>query len=356
MVVATEPPALARIDGLDVARALAFAGMLLAHYTRPIPGRGDPAWLASVVNVANGRAAPLFCVLLGLGAGILSRGGTRNWVLVRRGVVLFAIGIAVWPYIDEVYLILPHYGVLLALLPIARLVPTRGLLPLAGAAFAVPAAIVALVDDHGLRATPQPDSYGELFEGTYLVRELSWGGGYPLVGWAGFALVGLWCSRQDLRRRSTVIGLLAGGVVVTALQPVLNVAFEGLDGNTANPDARGWSAFLDTSAHSNMTAWYVSSSATAVAVIALCLLVVPRARTILTPVRDLGRMALTAYLGHLWLGVAVVFDWRHDELPTLDTQLGVAALTLCGFVLGAFAWSRVFPRGPLEAVVRTVAR
>ncbi|MGI8810800.1 MAG: hypothetical protein ACR2KK_23755 [Acidimicrobiales bacterium] len=60
-----------RLAGIDAARALAFGGMLLAHFAasrRPT----DPGWLKAVDNAADGRAAPLFCLLLGVGAGLLA--------------------------------------------------------------------------------------------------------------------------------------------------------------------------------------------------------------------------------------------------------------------------------------------
>jgi uncharacterized membrane protein len=101
-----------RLDGIDVARALAFAGMVLAHYVGPL-GATDPGWLRGLTRVADGRAAPLFCVLLGVSAGILAARGTPDHLFVARGLLLFALGLLIWPGVDWVYLILPHYGVLL---------------------------------------------------------------------------------------------------------------------------------------------------------------------------------------------------------------------------------------------------
>ncbi|MGH9285129.1 MAG: heparan-alpha-glucosaminide N-acetyltransferase domain-containing protein, partial [Acidimicrobiales bacterium] len=132
-----------RLIGIDAARALAFGGMLLAHFATPVRP-GEPGWLQVLDNAADGRAAPLFCLLLGLGAGILARRGDRDPVLVKRGLVLFAIGTAVWPYADRVYLVLPHYGLLLAAVPLLRRLPAQALLAAAGAAFLAPSAIVAV--------------------------------------------------------------------------------------------------------------------------------------------------------------------------------------------------------------------
>ena len=153
-----------RLTGIDAARALAFGGMLLAHFAFSRPGSGDPGWLQALDHVADGRAAPLFCLLLGVGAGLLAARGTSDAAFARRGLVLLGLGLAVWPLVDRVYLILPHYGILLALFPLVRRLPTRWLLPAAGAAFLLPSLVVTTFGDLGLRAGGQPSTYAEVLD------------------------------------------------------------------------------------------------------------------------------------------------------------------------------------------------
>lgn len=334
MSVLTAPRTSTRLAGIDAARALAFGGMLLAHFassTRPT----DPGWLQALDNAADGRAAPLFCLLLGVGAGLLAARGTSDGAFVRRGLVLFGLGLAVWPHVDRVFLILPHYGILLALFPLVRRLPTRWLLPAAGAAFLLPSAVVATVGDLGLRAGGQPSTYAEVLDLPAVLGGILWTGGYPIVGWAGFVLVGAWLVRLPLRRAGTQWGLLAGSLAVAATQPLV-------DGP----------AFLDSAAHSNQTAWYVLASATAVAVVAACLLLGVRAQVIV----PLGQMALSAYLAHLLLGEALVFPWLERAEPALATQMAVAAAVFAGLALAARAWRAGHRRGPVETVVRALAR
>ncbi len=345
-----------RLAGLDVARALAFAGMLLAHFAwsrQP----GDPGWLAALDGAADGRAAPLFCVLLGVGSGLLVARGTRDIVLVRRGLALFALGLLLWPQVGLVYLVLPHYGLLLALIPLLRRVPTRWMLPLAGVAFLVPAAVAAVLDDHALRGSPQPSSYGDLLDVGELARNLLWTGGYPLVGWVGFALVGLWLSRQQLGDRAVQGRLFAGGVLVMALQPLLALIAVQLGGIADRRGAGGLSGFFDGVAHSNRTAWYVLASATAVAVIAACLL----ATNLFdgpgwTPLIRLGQLALTVYVAHLLLGRYLVWDWLARARPPLTHEVGLVAAVFVAFAACAVLWRCRWRRGPMEAALRAVSR
>lgn len=131
-----------------MASALAFAGMLLAHFAFAPPA--SPGWLRAVDAAADGRAAPLFCVLAGVGAGLLSVRG-RDREVVARGLVLVAVGFLVWPYVQTIALILPHYGVLLVAVPLLQRLPTKALLPSALVAFLVPTVAGAFVADDRLR-------------------------------------------------------------------------------------------------------------------------------------------------------------------------------------------------------------
>jgi len=334
-----------RLLGIDVARAVAFAGMAFAHFAGASTP-GDPGWLQALDNVADGRAAPLFCMLLGLGAGILSARGTPDRLVVRRGLVLLALGLAIWPVVDRVYLILPHYGVLLLLVPLFRRLPTGWLLPAAVALFLVPSAITALVDDHGMRLAEQPDRYLDLLDPWFLVRHLVWTGGYPLVGWAGFVLVGLYVARQRLGEPAVQRRLLVGGAAVAALQPLAAAALSATSGGR-------WPELLDGTAHSNRTAWYVVASGSAVAAIGLCLILVRRG-TPAVALAPLGRLALSAYLLHLLLGIRV-WEWRDTDAPSLASQMVAATAVVAVLGVGAALWARRLPRGPAEMVVRAVS-
>ena len=334
-----------RLGGIDVARALAFGGMLLAHFA--VSSDADPVWLRTIDDVADGRAAPLFCVLLGLGSGLLLARGRTGPTLVRRGAALLVLGLLIWPLVPEVFVILPHYGVLLALVALLARLPDRALLPAAGLAFLLPSIVVGTIGDGGLRAGGQPDSHAELLDVPEVVAGLTWTGGYPLVGWVGFVLVGLWLARQALGSRRVQARLVLVGAAVAALQPLAGVMRDG----TSDPLA---SALLDSAAHSNQLAWYVLASASAVAAIGACLLVTARHAALLRPVARLGQVMLSAYLLHLGIGMWLVWDW-HDGGPSLAAQVLVVIAVFFAFAIAADRWVRGRRRGPVEALLRAVA-
>jgi uncharacterized membrane protein YeiB len=334
---------------------VAFAGMLLAHYVWP-HRRGEPGWLLAIDAGADGRAAPLFCVLLGVSAGLLVARGTRDRVFVRRGIALFCLGLIIWPYVGRVYLILPHYGVLLAVVPLLRRFSNRVLLVGAAVAFIAPSVVAAVVDGHRLRAGVQPTSYGALLDVGSLARALLWTGAYPLVGWVGFVLVGLWLARQRLGERTVQLRLLGMGVAVTLLQPVLAWAATALGGNEHLASAGGMATFFDGRAHTNRAAWYLLGMATATAVLAAGLLVASRpALGWRRPLVCLGQLGLTAYLVHLALGRQIIWGWNDRSSPSVAAQMGVAVLVLAGLALAATVWRMWFRRGPVEGMLRAVS-
>jgi uncharacterized membrane protein YeiB len=349
------PPPTRRLIGLDLARATAFAGMLLAHYVAP-HRPGESGWLLAVDAAADGRAAPLFCVLLGIGAGLLIARGTADRVLVRRGVALFVLGLAIWPYFGRVYLILPHYGLLLAVVPLLRRLSNRGLLVGAALAFTVPALVAAAIDGHHLRAGAQPTSYGDLLDVADLARVLLWTGGYPLVGWVGFVLVGLWLARQPLGDRSVQLRLLLVGAGIALLQPVLAWIHTGLGEESTPTAAGGLGTFFDGQAHSNRTAWYVLGTATALAVLGAALLLTSHAATRWhRPLVCLGQLALSAYVAHLLVGRQLVWAWNDRSQPSVAVQMAVLGVVLVTFAALATMWRSRYRRGPLEGLLRAVS-
>jgi hypothetical protein len=260
-------PAGRRLVGVDVARASPSRDA--ARPLRHLP-RWRPGWLEAVDDVADGRAAPLFCVLLGLGAGLLLARGRTDATLLGRGAALFVLGLLLWPLVPEVFVILPHHGILLALVVLLRRLPAQALLPAAALAFVVPSLVVAAVGSDDLRSGGQPDSYADLLDVPDVVAGLVWTGATRSSGGPASSLVGLLLARLPLADRSVQRRLVVVGAVVGGLQPLAAAAW-------ARSSEPLTSALLDSRAHSNQLAWYVLASATAVAVIGACLLVADRA-------------------------------------------------------------------------------
>jgi len=170
-------------------------------------------------------------------------------------------------------------------------------------------------------------------------------GRLSLVGWVGFVVVGLWLARRRLSDRAVQLRLLAAGTAVVLTQPLLAAAASALGADPRLEHAGGLGTLFDGRAHSNRTAWYLLGTATAVVVLALCLLATTAAgaerwRRVRLPLVLLGRL--------------VVWNWNDDTEPAISTQLAVVVLVVAAFAATASLWRRRFRRGPVETVLRAI--
>ena len=129
-----------RVAGYDLARALAFLGMVFINYWALVEDpNACPAWLVAILNNIQGRSAATFVVLAGIGLSLLSRRAylkhdtagiaADRAVLLGRASFFFIIGMihsTVWPA-D----ILHFYGIYLAIGAFLLSSPNRRLWALA---------------------------------------------------------------------------------------------------------------------------------------------------------------------------------------------------------------------------------
>ncbi|WP_182045967.1 heparan-alpha-glucosaminide N-acetyltransferase domain-containing protein [Curtobacterium sp. ME26] len=345
-----------RLQGVDVARALALLGMMAAH----IGGIADEVdwsdpgtWSA----VAHGRPSTLFAVLAGVSVGLTSGRtsppGPPAIGLVRarlavRAIVVVAIGLALMALETPIYVILPTYGALfLLVLPVLRVRPVW--LVLLAVVCAVVSPLVAI-------------AVAPLYAGAG-TWEVQLGLVYPVVTFLAYVLVGLAVARVGLEARRAQVALLASGTVVAAaayavgnaLAPVpasTGLAFPGVpyapDGSS--PSAALAQLFLSPRDHSSSIVDVVGTAGIAVAVVALCTLLVDgRGRTVARiayPLAAVGSMPLTVYAGHI-----VVIAC----LPGYPDSGAAWAWFAIGSVLFAMTWRAFLGRGPLERLVAWVA-
>ncbi|MFB9650188.1 heparan-alpha-glucosaminide N-acetyltransferase domain-containing protein [Curtobacterium pusillum] len=345
-----------RLQGVDVARALALLGMMATHVggiADQVDWTDPGTWAA----IAHGRSSSLFAVLAGVSIGLTSGRATppgppvigriRGRLAVRAAVVV-AVGLLLMALQTPVYVILPTYGVLFLLaIPVLRVRP-RWLVVIA-AACAVLSPVVAL----GI--VPLYTDAG--------MWEVQLGLVYPVVTFLAYVLVGLAVARWGVARRRQVALLASGTVVAVVAYVVGNVlapvpvdasqAFPGVPyaGQGSSPAQALAQLFLSPRDHSSSIVDVVGTSGVAVAVIALCTLLFDgrgrTARRMAFPLAALGSMPLTVYAGHLVV-LAVLPGY-----PDSGSAWGWFAV---GSVLFATAWRTFLGRGPLERLTARLTR
>ena len=328
-----------RLFGVDTARGLALLGMFVAH-----------TYFVGGEKIVDGRSAIPFATVAGVSLGLLSGrahpplGVERirpRLVILARGAALVVIGVALTMLLNPpIAVILDYYGFAFIVLLSVLFLPRAVLIGLAVLLAFVAPPIVGLITG-AVEFEQIPDAV-QLF-----ARWLFYGE-YPMFVWFAFLLAGLILARSDLANRLTAgIAIVAG-----TLSAVLGYgAAQFIPGVTA-------------SAHSDSTAEVFGSGGVAIAVIGLLSLLdsasgigerVSRVlRFVLAPVAAAGAMALTLYTAHAIL-LAIVRNLSMHQgrwempgwvLPTL----------IIGSLVIATLWRRFVGIGPLEALLRALAR
>lgn len=331
----------ARIDGLDVARAIAVLGMVGAHVGND-GERADSsdgwAWLA----VTHGFPSALFAVLAGVSMTLMltergslavpdvhARGLARTRVRIAvRAAILVVMGALLVVLGTPVVVILANLGVMFVLaLPLLQ---WRTEMLLVGA--------FGFVVAGGWLARSAHEVASGVGLAQFPLISTLWAEHYPALAWMAYIMVGLVIGRLALRRASVAWWLMGWGGVVTVLA-------RGVGWGAGDAQVDPW---LTTEPHSYSPVEMASNIGVASAVIGLSLLGarwLPRA---LWPLRAVGSMALTLYVAHL-IVIAVVGDamvWEPSNM---------AFVVLCAALVAfACAWRAWAGQGPLERLL-TVA-
>lgn len=200
-----------RVVALDIARGIAVLGMAAAH-TAALPGElrwDDPSTWGDLVN---GRSSILFAVLAGISIAIMT-GRTRipagaelahaRLRLVARGLVIFAIGLALELLGTSIAVILTFYGAVYAVAVLfIGMRASRVLIWAAALAVAGPALVAGLM---ALALSSYGSGIAFILDGTY-----------SIIVWTALMLAGLALGRLDVtRRRTAALALVAGVVLCT---------------------------------------------------------------------------------------------------------------------------------------------
>jgi uncharacterized membrane protein YeiB len=339
-----------RVTGLDVARALAVFGMLGAHFGAVAADVDFPP--SSWLGVVNGRSSILFATLAGVSIALLS-GRTvvpagvdlvraRTRILVRAAWV-FAIGVTLEALDTQINVILGVYGLLFVLaLPFLRW-PPRRLLIAAGllAVLAPPAQLLFAVAAQAAGLDQSPPV------------QLAVTGPYPALVWWTFILVGMAVGRSDLGSPRVQARLLAAGATLAALGYGAGwlttrwwgqaVTAQGWFDGPVPPRTLSLTWLSGAAPHSGTTFEVLGSVGVALVVIAGCLGVAERLRTLTFPLEAVGSMALTAYAGSI-VAAAGVID---ADTGSNWTWLAIVTVT----VVLVTGWRLTLGQGPLERLL-----
>lgn len=330
-----------RLIGLDIARFLAFAGMVLVNFRIVAGGEGASEFADLLPLVLEGRAAALFVVLAGIG---ISLADISTRVLIRRGLFLFAIGLLnmlIFPA-D----ILHYYGIyFLCIIPLLHKPPKTLLLYAAGITLVAFIALLALDYDAGWNWITY--EYTDFWSVTGFLRNLFYNGWHPVFPWLTFLLFGMFLGRFSLYWRNVQVLMIAFGVGTYWVLSYLSdqIALQGSD-----------LAFITNTTPIPPSPFYVlSACGSSAAVIGIILFLTPIAKRLRIGemLAVTGRQSLTLYVAHIVIGMGIMdaMGWVNGPLmPMQVLNYSLGFILVC--IIYANLWRRVAKRGPLELIMR----
>ncbi|MDX1905440.1 MAG: heparan-alpha-glucosaminide N-acetyltransferase domain-containing protein [Bacteroidia bacterium] len=352
-----------RIPGFDLARAYAIWGMFIVNFNVAFGHPADVSPLGQFLAFFNGNSSTLFVMLAGMGLSILARGKADaaarralRGVILRRALFLFGAGLLLqlwWPA-D----ILHFYGVYMCLAAWLLFVPQAAYLWAAlGAVLVFHLGLVLIPFETGWDLTRL--QYPDFWTPIGFLRNTFYNGWNPVFPWLAFFLTGMYLGRLDwsrkrLKNRLFLLGA-AGWLAMLLLQGWAGSAL------SAGP----WRDYLLADYLPPTLPFMIGTASFSLMVLTLCVYAGEawgQTRPALA-LAATGRMTLTHYVAHVTLGMILlaVLTGNTDlnALPALPPE--PPALIL-GFSTGLYGlsvvfsswWSRRFPHGPMEGVMRRV--
>lgn len=332
-----------RISGVDVARVIAVAGMVMVHFgPNPVPD----TTAGQLYALSHGRASVLFALLAGVGVAFLFRRRASGHPflgrgrIMLRGALLLPIGLWLQDLDHGVFVILQYYALYFVFAALVVSVPDRWLI--AGAAgVLVFGPLIYLV---GESTWPEwykddPPTIGD--SAGKVTRDLLLSGSYPLVTWAAPLLVGVWVGRRNLTMPRVRWILLGVGTILAVA-----AAMTGrLANSVENPQLAD---LLTTEPHSQMPLWMAGSIGSALAILGGTLLLSDLLGRAAWPLVAAGQLALSIYVGHLFVLHAYPELVERGEVSAAFASVGMFMFITIVFCT---LWRTLFSRGPLEAIL-----
>lgn len=335
-----------RLNGIDIARYLAFVGMVLVNFRLAAEVTSSADIGSLITDNLEGRAAALFVVLAGIGASL----GKAAWHLtLRRAVFLFVIGMLNMLIFDADIL---HFYALYFIVAIAFMRRSNTWLLLGVAGFILTGFAAQLMFDFDRGWNWNTLSYRDFWTIEGFLRHSFYNGWHPVFPWAAFLLWGMWLGRLKLSRWTVQIGLLLGGALVAVAAQNASAAL------ISDPEI---GALMTTEPVPAGPLYMIAGGATATAVLGAVLLITPLL-LVLPVFRRLcdgmivaGRQTLTHYVAHILIGMGTLEALGRLDGSLQPMQIFWISIGYCAFAaLFSWLWSHKFKRGPLEAAMRLI--
>jgi uncharacterized membrane protein YeiB len=356
-----------RIQGLDIARSIAIFGMVLVNFKLVTHATDTHHGLTLFANLFEGRAAPLFVMLAGVGLSLMTRSARDNsdthrrrqaqQKILKRGVVLAFAGTAflpIWPA-D----ILHFYGLYFVLAASVIYAKPTTLIWLAMAGN-IGFLVLLVILDYNQGWDWDSLTYVDLWTVTGFLRHWFYNGFHPVLVWMSFLLAGIWLGRQPIHQpRFTRHLLWRASLLWLAVHLIAWLGNQWVQGLSLPPaEAETLSFLFGTDVIPPMPLYVLSAIASSTIMICLSIELYERCShwRLLQWLVVAGRQSLTLYVAHVFVGMGIMETLGMLNSASIDQVFLATALYVVGGIVFANGWARYFKQGPLEGVFRRITQ
>ena len=340
-----------RLIGLDIARYLAFVGMVLVNFDIVMSHgvQSNEGFFNEFIGQLQGRASATFVVLAGIGLGLSSFKKESQTVntIVKRSIFLLILGLLNMTIFEgdilHYYAFYFLFGVFL--LPFGN----RALILVIGILNLVFFSMMLFIDyESGWNF--EELTYSGFWTIDGFTRNLFFNGFHPVFPWLGFFLLGMLMSRVLLKKKQVQIKMISWGLIAIIFSEIMSFIISGY---VIPADSELQFLFM-TDSMPPMPLYFLAASGSALLIIGLCLLVSEKFKEskIYSLIAPAGTQTLTLYVLHIIVGLGFIDAIGFTGTQT-SSQAFVAAIIFC--ILGtifAFTWSKWFRRGIFESLMR----
>ena len=341
-----------RLNGLDLARYVAFVGMVIVNFNVVMGAEDDMGLTGCFTKLLSGRAAATFVVLAGIGLGLASLREQDQLITLtfKRAAFLFIVGLLnMVIFVGDIL----HYYAIYFLIGIFSLSLSSRKLFCLIISLNITFTIMILTLNYDAGWNWNNETYSGFWTLTGFVRNLFFNGWHPTIPWVGFFLFGIILSRISLGKKATQIKLIVGGTAAYVTAEGLSVLFIA----QIAPIDPEFAQLMTTTPLPPMPLYTLAGSGAACIVIGVCLLISKKLEAvgILHVLVPAGRQTLTLYIAHILIGMGTLKALNMLGGQSATLALGSAILFSLVAGIYAFIWAKWFNRGPIETLMRKIA-
>lgn len=353
-----------RIEGYDVARALAIFGMIIVNFKIVMGSSTAGAdWLIVLAGLFEGRAVALFVILAGIGLSLLSRKAFQSGDdvaqkkarirVLKRSAFLLIFGLllaTIWPA-D----ILHFYSVYMLIGAILLFQDSRYLVMVTiGLVIGFP--ILFLLFNYEAGWNWETLTQVDFWTPAGLLRSLFFNGFHPVFPWSAFLVFGMWLGRQDVKSPQFRKYLI---FVALAVLIITEVSVAGLVALFSPELGQEVASFLFSRAPIPPMPFYMLSAGSSAVILLMLVIQIGEQFSQTAWWRTLvitGQFALTLYVGHIIIGMGIMefAGWINGDVSLAWTIVYCIVFYLASTVF-SLLWNRQFKQGPFEYLMRRLS-